>query len=211
MHTKNPTPFFELIRVRSSFAELSRTRRLQLATLSAVGALACAAAWGAAAGSCFPALAVSNLVKVPLIVLLSAVAAAPLGIVAWKLLGDDTRASDLLLAHARGLLAGAAILGALVPIVAIYYHSSAVAGPLLAVGTALVALVFGGMMFVRFMAQARGEVPGAWRVAVPVGMLVLQAAAMLQLVVLVPPILPDKTIFRKGIDGLTQKITEVQP
>ena len=182
-------------------------RRLQLATLSAVGALACAAAWGAAAGSCLPALALSNLVKVPMVVLLSAVSAAPLGVVAWKLLGDDTRASDLILAHARGLLAGAAVLGALVPIVAIYYNSSAIAGPLLAVGTALVALVFGGVMFVRFMAQARGEVHSVWRVAVPVGVIVLQAAAMLQLVVLVPPILPEKTtVFRKGIDGLTQQV-----
>src|SRR5262245_33993342 len=97
---------FDLIRPTSTFAGESRTRKLQLATLSALTALAFSAAWGAAAGSCVPGLALGNLIKVPMVVLLSAVAAAPLGVVMWKLLGQDTSASDLLLAQARGLLTG---------------------------------------------------------------------------------------------------------
>lgn len=197
-----PVRFFDLIRATRTLDDLSKARRLQLAAAATLGALVFAAAWGAAAGSCVPWLALGNLVKVPLVVLLSAISAAPLGLVAWKLLGEETSVTDLLLAHARSLLAGSLVLGTFVPIVALYYHSSRFAGPLLADATAFVSLGVGAYVFVRLALKAKGASHFAIRAGVPVAILVVQLAAMLQLVALASPILPDPTMFRRGVDGL---------
>lgn len=196
---------FELIRTRKSFDHLGRAKKLQLATLATLAALVFTAAWGAAAGSCVATLALGNLVKVPLIVLMSVVASAPLGVVAWKLLGEKSSAADLLLSQARSLLTGSLVLGTLVPIVALYYHSSVFAGPLLAVGTAGVSLILGGAMFVRLVRRAPGVENEVVRTAIPAAVLVVQAAAMLQLIVLMSPILPDPTMFNEGIDGFARE------
>jgi hypothetical protein len=204
------TTFFDLIRTRRTFEELPRARKLQLAAMATLGALVFAALWGAAAGSCVATLALGNLIKVPIVVLLSAVAAAPLGVVAWKLLGEETSATDLLLAHARSLLCGSLLLGTLVPIVALYYHSSAFAGPLLADGTALLSLLLGGAVFLRLAWRAPGAKNKVVGAVVPGVVLAVQAAAMLQLVALASPILPDPTMFRHGVDGFVTSTAEPQ-
>lgn len=203
--------FFELIRSRRTFEELSKARKLQLAAVATLGALAFAAAWGAAAGSCIPWLALGNVIKVPMVVLLSAIASAPVGIVAWKLFGEDTSVTELLFAHARSLLAGTLVLGTFVPIVALYYHSSRFAGPLLADGTALLSLALGGYVFVRLALRARCSSHVALRIGVPAAIFVVQLAAMLQLIAIVSPILPDPTMFRDGVDGLVVESTERAP
>ena len=202
--TLSASTLFDLIRPRSDFSRLTKPAKLQLATFATLAALGFSALWGAAAGSCVPALAVGNLVKVPLVLLLSALTAAPLGVVAWKLLGEETSVTDLLLAHARGLLAGALLLGTLVPIVALYYHSSRFAGPLLADATAIASLAVGVLVFIRLALKAPGNHNPTVRIAVPSLMVVLQGAAMLQLIALASPILPDPTMFRDGVDGLVK-------
>lgn len=198
----------ELIRPRSDFSHLPKARKLQLATFATMAALVFAALWGAAAGSCVASLAIGNLVKVPMVLLLSALSAAPIGLVAWKLLGEETSATDLLLAHARSLLAGSLLLGTLVPIVALYYHSSRFAGPLLADATALVSLGIGVAVFVRLALKTKSTTHVAVRVGVPSMMVAVQAAAMLQLVALASPILPDPTMFRNGVDGMVTRHTD---
>jgi hypothetical protein len=193
----------ELIRTQKSFDHLSRAKKLQLAVLATLVSLVCTAAWGAAAGSCVAWLALGNVIKIPLIILLSVVASAPLGVVAWKLFGEQAKAADLLLSQARSLLTGSLVLGTLVPIVALYYHSSASAGPVLAVATAVVALLLGGAMFVRLAWRAPGVENATLRIAIPTTVLLVQAAAILQLIALMTPILPDPTMFNRGIDGFT--------
>jgi hypothetical protein len=195
----------DLIRPRSDLASLPKATKLHLTVFATLVALGFSAMWGAAVGSCVPALAVGNLVKLPLVVLLSALTAAPLGVVAWKLLGEETSVTDLLLAHARGLLAGSLVLGTLVPIVALYYHSSQFAGPLLANLTAFLALGVGVTVFVRLTLKSPGSHSTPVRIAVPATMLVLQGAALLQLIALASPILPDPTRFRDGVDGLVTR------
>ena len=202
METVASPTLFDLIRPNASFEALPKARKLQLAMLATLGSLVFAAAWGAAAGSCVLGLALGNLIKVPMVVLLSAISAAPLGVVAWKLLGDKTSATDLLLAHARSLLAGSLLLGTLVPIVALYYHSSSFAGPMLADGTAVLSLVLGGAVFLRIATRSTGSCHKAVRIVVPSVVLAVQAAAMLQLVAIASPILPDPTMFRHGVDGI---------
>jgi len=209
-----PTPsyvaVFELIRTQKSFDHLSTAKKLQLATLATLATLVFTAAWGAAAGSCVAALAFGNIIKVPLIVLLSVVASAPLGVVAWKLLGETSSAADLLLCQARSLLTGSLVLGTLVPIVALYYHSSAFAGPLLAVGTVAVALLVGGGMFLRLVRRASGVENPVVRTAIPAAVMLVQLASMLQLIVVMSPILPDPTMFNRGIDGFTHREAAVE-
>ena len=189
--TLSASTLFDLIRPRSDFSRLTKPAKLQLAT--------CAT------------LAAGNLVKVPLVLLLSALTAAPLGVVAWKLLGEETSVTDLVLAHARGLLAGALLLGTLVPIVALYYHSSRFAGPLLADATAIASLAVGVLVFVRLALKAPGNHNPTVRIAVPSLMVVLQGAAMLQLIALASPILPDPTMFRDGVDGLVKTSSAEAP
>ncbi len=206
--TLSASTVFDLIRPRSDFSGLTKAAKLQLVAFATIASLGFAALWGAAAGSCVPALAVGNLIKVPLVVLLSALTAAPLGVVAWKLLGEETSVTDLLLAHARAILAGSLLLGTLVPIVALYYHSSRFAGPLLADATALASLGIGVVVFLRLALRAPGVHNKIVRIAVPAMMLVVQGAAMLQLIALASPILPDPTMFREGVDGFVDSHAE---
>jgi hypothetical protein len=180
-----------------------RARRLQIVVSALLTSLVFAAVWGVAAGSRLPALAVANLYKVPMVVLISAVGALPAGLLTWKLAGAPGRASDLLIGFAGGTFAGTLVLAVLSPLVALYYHSSLWAGPMLGQGSALLALVVGAAIFARSMfGHAR---PGSSRaaLALPVGVLALvQLAMLVQLVALAAPILPERTIFSHGIDHL---------
>jgi hypothetical protein len=206
--TLSASTVFDLIRPRSDVSSLPKATKLHLTVFATLVSLGFAALWGAAVGSSIPALALGNLVKVPLVLLLSALTAAPLGLVAWKLLGEEANITDLLLAHARGLLAGSLVLGTLVPIVALYYHSSAFAGPLLANATAFLAIGVGVAVIGRLTLKAPGFHSTAVRVAIPATMMALQAAAMLQLVALASPIFPEPTMFRQGVDGLVRVESE---
>jgi hypothetical protein len=181
-----------------------RSRRTQLVLLALLASLVFAAAWGLAVGSRSASLAIGNVYKVPMVVLLSSAFAAPAGILAWRLSGAAVRGSDLALGFAGGMFGGTLVLAVLAPLVALYYHSSAWAGPVLGIGSAVVALFTGTIMFVRGV--IRRLPPGARKrsVLMPVGvMLAMQLATLLQLTALAAPIFPERTIFRGGIDHLT--------
>lgn len=187
-----------------------RARRMQIVISALLTSLVFAAVWGVAAGSRLPALALANLYKVPMVVLLSAVGAVPAGLLTWKLAGAPGRASDLLVAFAGGTFAGTLVLAVLSPLVALYDHSSLWAGPMLGQGSAILALVVGAAIFARSIfgfgrARAQSRAGGS-RVALafPVAVLALvQLAMLVQLIALAAPILPERTLFSHGIDHLT--------
>ena len=81
-------------------------RRIQLTIAAALAALAFAALWGIAAGSTSTTLALGNAVKVPMVVLLSAVASVPAGMLALRLTGMPYSGRDLLFSFAPALFAG---------------------------------------------------------------------------------------------------------
>lgn len=184
-------------------ADAGRARRLQIVISALLTSLLFAAVWGVAAGSRMPALAVANLYKVPMVVLVSAVGALPAGLLTWKLSGGPGRASDLLIGFTGGTFAGTLVLAVLSPLVALYYHSSLWAGPLLGQGSALLALVVGVVIFARaIFGRKNPEAPRA-RLVLPVTVLALvQVAMLVQLVAIAAPILPERTIFSHGIDHL---------
>jgi hypothetical protein len=180
-----------------------RSRRLSLVIYALLASLVFAAAWGLAAGSQSTGLAIANLYKVPMVVLMSCAFAAPAGLLAWRLSGTRVRGSDLALGFAGGVFGGTLVLAVLAPLVALYYHSSAWAGPVLGIGSAGLALLTGTTMFVRGV--VRRLEPGTKKrtvflpVAVTLGM---QLLTLLQLAALASPILPERTVFSGGIDHI---------
>lgn len=182
-------------------ADTGRARRMQIVISALLTSVVFAAVWGVAAGSRVPALAVANLYKVPMVVLISAVGALPAGLLTWKLMGATGRASDLLLGFTGGTFAATLVLAVLSPLVALYYHSSLWAGPMLGQGSAVLALVVGAAVFARSVFGHRRAGVSRPLLVVPVGVLALVQIAMLaQLVAIAAPILPERTIFSHGVD-----------
>jgi hypothetical protein len=184
-----------------------RAARLQLVITSLLLSLVLALLWGVAVGVRVPHLMLANVWKVPLVVFLSSAFAIPAGLLTWKLSGAQCRASDLLLGFASGVFTGTLVLAVLGPIVALYYESSAWAGPVLAQIAIAVALLAGTVAFGRgVVARLQGN-----RRTVLLALAVfkvVQIATLLQLIALVAPILPERTHLDRGIDGLAQHLEE---
>lgn len=184
-----------------SDTESGRARRLQLVISALLTSLVFAAIWGVAAGSRMPALAVANLYKVPMVVLISAIGALPAGLLTWKLAGAPGRASDLMIGFTGGTFAATLVLAVLAPVVALYYHSSVWAGPLLGQGSAILALVVGAAVFGRSIFAREREGVSRAKLVLPVSVLaVVQVAMLAQLVAIAAPILPERTIWSHGVD-----------
>ncbi len=181
----------------------SGQRTLQVAIGSLLCALLLSALWGAAAGSSSAVLAASSGLKVPLIILLSTLAALPATVLTLRLSGVAYASRRLLLSICSGVLGGTLILAALAPIVGIYYHTSAEVGAKLAIGSVFVALGAGALIMVR---NALHQLPAgmqAKKIALPLGVFaVVLLAAMLQFVALASPVLPSPSVFDGGIDGI---------
>lgn len=180
-----------------------RARRIQLMMTAGLLSLLFAALWGLAVGSASLGLAVANLYKVPMIVLLAALFSVPAGLLALRVSGADYRASDLMTAFVTAVFSGSLVLGVLSPLVALYYHTSAWAGPFLGMGSAFLALGTAGFVFVRGALRRRNATTQPAALALPaIVMVVMNAACLLQLVALASPILPEATIFEGGVDGV---------
>jgi hypothetical protein len=186
--------------------ELGPARRLQLLTSAGLWSVAFAGIWGLAAGSGSLGLAAANLYKVPMVVLLSALSAVPIGLLSNRLMGSRMRPSDLLLGLAASVFAGTLVLAVLSPLVAVYYHTSTWAGPTLALGSASLATLVSIGLFMRSALRSNPEPDHRSHALVPVVAAVLmELAVMVQLIALVAPILPEETRFDGGIDQLVQR------
>lgn len=177
-------------------------RRLQLILLAGIGTAVFASLYGLAAGSTDLALALGDAWKVPMVLLLSAATALPGGLLAWRLLAGDKPVSELLLAVSVANFTAALVLAVLAPIVALYYHSSSLAGGATAMTACALALLSGSAILMRTIWSRVGS-PGDWRIGVPMAAVMsLQLVAMLQFVSLASPILPEITVFDGGVDAI---------
>lgn len=180
-----------------------RARRMQLILSAAVAALVFAALWGLAAGSRSLPLALANIYKVPMVVLLSSLSAIPAGMLTWKLMGVKYRGTDLLMGFATGVFSGTLVLGVLSPLVAVYYHTSAWAGPMLGMGSVFAALLVATVVFARNVLRAVPLGTSKAAMLLPVAIfLAIQLATMVQLIALASPILPEVTVFDGGVDHM---------
>lgn len=185
---------------------VDRRGRTRLVIGALLASLVLAAIWGLAAGSSSLTLALGNLYKVPMVVLLSCLAAIPAGLVAWRLSDQEGRPSVLVAGFAAGVLNGALVLAVLSPVVALYYHSSASAGPVLALGSVFLSLVVATLVFFRAVTRPSEDGPRSFAALMPVGVVVvMQLVTLLQLIALASPILPETTVFDGGIDELVTR------
>jgi hypothetical protein len=183
--------------------ERGRARRMQLMITAGLASLLFSALWGVAAGSTAPALAAANAYKVPMVVLLSVLFAAPAGVLALRLSAAPIKTSDMLVALGSAIFSGTLVLAVLSPVVALYYHTSNFAGPFLAMGSAGIALVVSVLLFARSCVHAKVDAPPAQYplLAIPLAVTaVIQVASLIQLIALASPILPELTMFEAGVD-----------
>jgi hypothetical protein len=184
-------------------AEMGRARRLFLAALAFVVALALAALWGIAAGSFAGRFALVNAVSVPLLLLVSSAAALPVALLVFRLTVSEGRASDLVLGHAGALFGMSLVLALLAPIVALYQFSSSWAGPVVALGSAFIGVAIGFALLLRGLGKLAPDPRARRAMLAPVVLLcILQAAALLQLSAIAPPVMPARTVLGHGVDAL---------
>ncbi len=130
----------------------------------------------------------------------------PAGLLAWKLSGVAMRPSDLMLAFVTGVLAGTLVMAVLAPLLALYYNTSAWAGPLLAMGSTFAALAVAVVTFVR--GAMRRRPPGVSRAGLLVPIVVvitMQLGTLLQFIAVAQSILPETTPFDGGIDRIVPR------
>lgn len=201
------TDLFDLASGRTLPEEQEGTaRRLQLVLRATAVSLGFAAIFGLAAGSTDAALAVANLYKVPMVIVLSSLCAVPVGLLMWKLTDAPNQASDLLLGVAAGNLTATLVLAALSPVVALYYHTSGSMGGPLAMGVILVAVGLGLFNVARAVRNRRPQDVATRAVAVPLGALMaVQLASLVQFIHVASPILPEVTVFDGGIDAMVER------
>ncbi len=169
-------------------------------------ALLLSSVWGAAVGSKVIPLAIANTYKLPIILLAALTAALPVALLSWKLGATPGRASRLVLPACVGLFSAALVLAVSSPILALYYHSSQWAGPLLAQGSVVAAIVVGLLTFVRALFVVCDEDTARLTLVLPICVLSgTHLAALLQLIALWSPLLPERTTFDQGIDQLADK------
>ena len=191
---------------RADETEFSDARSTQLGTYAALSAAAMAALWGVAVGSSSVELALGNLYKVPCIVFLSGLSAVPAGLLAAYLTGSGARVKDLLLSYATSVFTGTLAMVVLAPLVAIYYHTSSWAGPMLGLGSAMLGVGIGALVFTRVALRATPPRAGRGRMMFAIGTFtVVKLAMMLQLIAIMAPILPQASTFDGGIDALVER------
>ncbi len=191
---------------------LTRAQETMLAILALAAGLVLSACWGIAAGSTSASLAAANAIKVPMVILLSAVTALPAGLVALRLTNAKLTGGELASAFATSIFGGTLVLATLAPLVAIYYHTSSKAGIPLALGSVFVALgtatlLFGRAVKRRVMENTGSEVKGRGASLIAVGVLVgIFVAALMQYVAVASPIIGEHgTRFDGGFDTMFQK------
>jgi hypothetical protein len=182
-------------------------RRLLLAAEACMAALVFAAVWGIAAGSHPGRFAFDNGIKVPMLLLVSCLAALPAGVAAFRLTARFGHAADIVLGHAAAMFAGTLILALLAPLVALYQYSSSWAGPAVALASAVIGGLVGGGTLLRVLGKLLSDPRGRRAAALPVTLLVLlQLVALLQLASMTSPVFPQRTRFGQGIDGLHHQV-----
>ncbi len=184
-------------------APLGRAQRTLISVQAVLASLLFAGAWGIAAGSHAHHFALGNAVTVPLLLLVSSVAALPPGLLVFRLTAREGRVSDLLVSHAMACFTGTLVLALLAPIVALYQHSSSWAGPAIALASAFVGLGVACAILLRILGKL--VKPGTRRsLVVPVVLLVvLQIAALMQLASVAPAVFPTRTVFGRGVDSVS--------
>lgn len=186
--------------------DLGPAQGIRLMAGAALSSLAFVGAWGLAAGSTDALLALSNAAKVPMVLLFSVLAALPAGLLAHRLSDSPESTRSLLLTFAGSIFAGSLVAAVLAPLVAVYYVSSAWAGPYLGIGSAFLAVAVAALLLLRSGAPETTPADRKSQLIPKLVFAVVTLGVMPQFIALASPILPEHTIFDEGID-----IVDVMP
>jgi hypothetical protein len=179
------------------------TRHAQSLVQRAGLTLAMAAAWGIAAGSARPMLALLNIYKVPMVLSLSVLVALPAVLVARSLLRLTVSPLTIVTAIVTGLERGALVLIGFAPLIAVYAYTSQWASPVLAQWSGALALLCGIVSLCIELTKLEDS-KGALVVLSLVTAVAL-GLSMVQLISLATPVLPVHTAFGAGIDGMLHR------
>ncbi len=178
-------------------AESRKTHDVLLRALTSLGF---AAVWGIAAGSAAPALAIANIYKVPMVLALSALVALPAVLVTRHLLRIAIKPFELCSALVNSVYRASLLLLGFAPLLGVYAYTSQWVAPLLAQGSALLALTCGAVSLRSELARLEAPRLQLWLLG---GVAIVTIAlALLQLVSLATPVLTLPTVFGSGIDGV---------
>lgn len=190
---------------------LSGPERLFFAATAFLAALGLGGVWGIAAGSHDGHLAVDNVGKVPVLLVVSTLVALPVALLVFRLSARKGRVTDLLMAHSLGLFAGCLALALMSPLVALYQYTSSFAGMPAAVGSGLLGGLVALLVVVRVIRKLSPGMAGRVYGAPIALVLVLQGAALAQLASVTTPIFPHRTAVGQGVDGLVRRHEVVRP
>ncbi len=182
-----------LLRVESS----RQRHELIVKSLSALGF---GALWGLAAGSAVPALAIANVYKVPMVIALSVVVTLPGVLVARHLLELEVSVQAICGAIVSSLHRSTLVLLGFAPLLGVYAYTSQWVAPLLAQGSALVALLCGALALRSQLAKLAA--PRRQLLVLGFVTVVALGLSLLQLITLATPVLTLPTAFGHGIDGV---------
>jgi hypothetical protein len=186
--------------VGAGLAPAGGSRPLHDVLARALSGLGFAAVWGLAAGSAAPALAVANIYKVPMVLALSAVVALPAVLVTRHLLRVPIAPFALCAALVVSLYRASLLLLGFAPLLGVYAYTSQWVAPWLAQGSALLALVCGGVSLRSELARLPAPRLQLW--ALGLIATATLSLSLLQLVSLATPVLTLPTVFGSGIDGV---------
>jgi hypothetical protein len=185
--------------------------RYRLMIGGVVATALCAAIYGAAAGTSWiahsetPWMGALDLVKLPMVLILSALAAVPASLLAWKLFDARHACTDLLMGLVTANLTAASVLAVSAPLVALYYLTTDFLGGTLAIGVACGAVIVGVLSGMRSIAWRVPEDVSVLRYAPVIAVMTgVQLLALVQLVALASPILPEMTVFDGGMDSILE-------
>jgi len=189
-------------------AELEKegsARRIRLSLAAAAATVLASALFGAAVGLTDGSLLVGNLLKVPMVVVLSALAALPAGMLAGKLTETDMDTSSIVASLASANLSGSLVLLAAAPVVALYYLTGSALSGHLGLAAAFLAEVVAAWIFFRAANERKPEEARKRDILFPlIVIMAVQVVALVQLIGIASPILPEVTPFTHGMDGLVR-------
>jgi hypothetical protein len=187
-------------RVPDAIARVEQSRKTHDLLMKALGTMGFSAIWGLCAGSAQPMLALANVYKVPMVIALALVVSLPAVLVTRHLLRMDLHPREIAGALISSLFRASLVLLGVAPLLGVYAYTTLFVAPLLAQGSAFLALAVGG--FALQTELRRLPAPPRQRFVLGLVCVGVLALSMLQLITLATPVLTIPTAFGAGIEGI---------
>mgnify|MGYP006280030331 CR=1 FL=1 len=186
--------------------EEGSARRIRLALAAAAATALASALFGVAVGCTDTGLLLGNIYKVPMVVILSALAALPAGLLAGKLMETEMDTSHIITSLASANFTGSLVLLAAAPVVALYYLTGSAFSGHIGLAAAFIAEIVAAWIFFRAANERRPEEVKKREIFLPLLVIMsIQVIALVQMIGIASPILPEVTPFSHGFDGLVAK------